>query len=175
MNQLRIIAGIYGGRLINTPGTSTTHPMGDRERGAIFNSLQHDLKDTIVLDAFAGSGAIGLEALSRGARQVTFFENHRKALRTITDNIKKLKATEQTSIIKSPAALKGKFDIIIADPPYDKPQHALLLKLVDHLKSNGIFVLSHDKNTPPPTFKKLLLVSDKTYASARIKIYKQPI
>jgi len=172
MNQLRIIAGIYGGRLINTPRSRVTHPMGDRERGAIFNALAHDLDNVAFLDAFAGSGAIGLEALSRGAKSVTFLENDKKALKTITENIQKLGVSEQTKIIKTATGINSKFNIILADPPYDKPQYALVTKLLRHLKPDGIFVLSHAKNTPPPDFKNLVLVSDKTYAAAHIKIYK---
>ena len=172
MNALRIIAGTYGGRLIKTPSSSSTHPMGDRERGAIMNALQHDLKNATILDAFAGSGAIGLEALSRGASSVTFLENHKKALQTITANIQKLGVTHQTKVIKIPANINDQFDIIIADPPYDTPQYTLIIKLLKHLKPGGIFILSHGESAPPPTFSSLMLISNKTYAAAHIKIYK---
>lgn len=173
MNQLRIISGIYGGRLIKTPGTHATHPMGDRERGAIFNSLQHEIKDKKVLDAFAGSGSIGLEALSRGAEQVTFLEKDRKALKVLTENIETLNVGAQTKVTKNIAGVTGKFDLIFADPPYDKPQYALVTSLVDHLKIGGSFILSHPKNLPPPAPKRLALISDKTYANAEIKIYQK--
>ena len=173
MNSVRIISGIHGGRLIGVPrNRGITHPMGDRERNAIFNALQYDLEGTTVLDAFAGSGAIGLEALSRGASHVIFLENDKKALRTITENIAKLDAVEQTAIAKNVSSINGKFDIVIADPPYSQSQYALVVKLLKHLKSDGIFVLSHPKTMPPPTFKTLTLLSDKTYAAANIKIYK---
>lgn len=171
MNQLRIIAGIYGGRLIKTPGTHATHPMGDRERGAIFNLLQHYIAETEVLDAFAGSGSIGLEALSRGAKTATFLEKDKKALKTLDENIEKLSVKDKTKVTKNIAGIKGKYDIIFADPPYDKPQYALVTSLIDHLKPNGYFVLSHSKSTPPPTPKQLSLISDKNYANATIKIY----
>jgi len=174
MNQLRIISGTFGGRLIKTPNIAATHPMGDRERGAIFNTLQHELKDAVVLDAFAGSGAIGLEALSRGAASATFLENHKKALRTIAQNITKLGVSSQTKIIQAPpTTLIDQFDIVFADPPYDHPQYALILKLLKHLKPSGTFILSHGANSPPPTFKDFALISDKTYASAHIKIYQK--
>jgi 16S rRNA (guanine966-N2)-methyltransferase len=146
--------------------------MGDRERGAIFNALKHDLENATVLDAFAGSGAVGLEALSRGAKSVTFLENDKKALRTIAENIAKLDVVKQATFAKSATGINGKFGIIVADPPYDKSQYALITKLLGHLKPDGIFVLSHSKTTPPPTFSNLTLLSDKTYASANIKIYK---
>jgi len=172
MNSIRIISGVYGGRLIGTPRNRATHPMGDRERGAVFNMLQHDLKDASVLDGFAGSGAMGLEALSRGAGKVTFFESDKKALRTIAENVTKLGVAKQTMIAKNISDISGKFDIVIADPPYDKPQYALIIKLLGHLKPDGIFVLSHTKTAEPPVFKNLTMLSNKTYAGANIKIYK---
>ena len=171
MNQVRIIAGKYGGRLIKTPSGFKTHPMGDRERGAIFNSIQHDVPNTVVLDAFAGSGAVGLEALSRGALHTTFLEKDRDALRILSENIKKLSAQEQSIITKHPNGFTQKFDIIFADPPYDRPQYALIIRLLGFLKPNGIFVLSHPENAQPPKFTNLILLSDKTYAAANIKIY----
>ena len=175
MNAVRIIAGTYGGRLIYTPGTRVTHPMGDRERSAIFNTLQPNLVGATFLDAFAGSGAVGLEAISRGASSVTFLENHKKAIQIITKNIAKLEVTKQSKIARNPSSISGKFDIILADPPYDQPQYALITKLLKHLRSGGIFVLSHSKDTPPPTFPNLILISDKTYANANIKIYQNHI
>lgn len=172
MHQLRIISGSYGGRLIKTPATRATHPMGDRERSAIFNALQNDVMGATVLDAFAGSGAIGLEALSRGAKEATFLENHKKAQTILRENIQKLAISSQTKIITTPSSIKDNFDIILADPPYDKPQYAIITKLLKHLTPSGIFILSHAKNSPPPSFANLALISDKTYASAQIKIYR---
>jgi len=172
VNQLRLISGIFGGRLIRTPSLSGIHPMGDRERGAIFNTLHHDIKDTDVLDAFAGSGAIGLEALSRGAKSATFLETHPKAIRIITENILKLGVTDQAKIVKKPSLISDQFDIIFADPPYAKPQYALIIRILKKLKPGGTFVLSHSADNPPPAFKHLALISDKTYANAHIKIYK---
>lgn len=107
MKQLRIIAGKYGGRLISTPGTHATHPMGDRERSAIFNSVQHDLPGVRVLDAFAGSGSIGLEALSRGAAHVTFLEKDHKARKVLTQNVQTLGVQDQTTITKNALAFGG--------------------------------------------------------------------
>ncbi len=173
MNQLRITSGIYGGRLINTPrNRGITHPMGDRERTAIFNAIQHDLPGTTILDAFAGSGALGIEALSRGATHATFLENDKKAYKTITENLKKLNL-RSTQLYKTPTALNQKFDIILADPPYENPQYALIIKLLTHLKPSGLLILSHPKTLDPPTLPNLTLLSNKTYAAATIKIYQK--
>ena len=83
--RIRIIAGRYGGRFIQAPPGNTTHPMGERVRSAMFNSLGEIVEGARVLDAFAGSGAVGLEALSRGAASVTFVERDRVAQRVLTE------------------------------------------------------------------------------------------
>ena len=75
-SQLRIISGELGGRLIDAPNTPATHPMGDRERQAIFNQIRAEVPGAKALDAFAGSGALGIEALSLGAASVDFLENN---------------------------------------------------------------------------------------------------
>lgn len=168
--QLRIISGEYGGRLIDTPGTDVTRPMGDRERMAIFNRLRDELPGAVVLDAFAGSGAIGIEALSLGAKSVDFMEKNPQAIRTIKNNLAKLGLTEQGKITKRPAAT---YDLIFADPPYDNPQYALVESLVDSLRLGGFFVLSHPANLEPPKFASLSLLSDKKYAAACIKIFQK--
>ena len=77
--NVRIISGKYGGRIIKAPDTARTHPMGERIRNALFNSIGSEVDDAKVLDVFAGTGAVGLEALSRGARSVTFVEKDRVA------------------------------------------------------------------------------------------------
>jgi 16S rRNA G966 N2-methylase RsmD len=81
---VRIIAGKYGSRKIEAPDNSRTHPMGERVRNAMFNSIGAEIDGKDVLDAFAGTGAIGLEALSRGARTITFVERDKIALKILT-------------------------------------------------------------------------------------------
>ena len=169
-SQLRIISGELGGRLIDAPNTPATHPMGDRERQAIFNQIRAEVPGAKALDAFAGSGALGIEALSLGAASVDFLENNPKAIRTINDNIAKLNLGTKTQVIRTP---KAHYDLIFANPPYDKPQYKLVEELVAHLSSNGIFVLSHPNLPQPPDFVGLALISDRNYAAACIKIYRK--
>ena len=169
-NQIRIISGKFGGRLIDTPKTSKTHPMGDRERSAIFNRLRTEIAGKVILDAFAGSGAIGLEALSLGAESVDFLENNHKATKTIHDNIDKFKLGEKGKIIRK---VQREYDIIFADPPYDDPQYAYIEELLKNLKHGGIFVLSHPETPAPIDFRGLSLFSDKKYAAAHIKMYQK--
>lgn len=169
-NQIRIISGKLGGRLIDTPKTDKTHPMGDRERSAIFNRLRGEISGRIVLDAFAGSGAIGIEALSLGAEEVDFLENNRKAANAIHTNLAKLKLESQGKIVRK---LRDEYDIIFADPPYEKPQYEYIEEILKHLKHGGIFVLSHPESPAPWEFRGLSLFSDKSYAAAHIKMYQK--
>lgn len=169
-NQIRIISGKLGGRLIDTPKTDKTHPMGDRERSAIFNRLRGEIADKVILDAFAGSGALGLEALSLGAAEVDFLENNRKAAKTIHDNIAKFKLDDKGKLVRK---LRDEYDIIFADPPYDKPQYEYIEEILKSLKHGGIFVLSHPESPAPWEFRGLSLFSDKSYAAAHIKMYQK--
>ena len=169
-SQIRIISGKLGGRLIDTPKTDKTHPMGDRERSAIFNRLRGEIADKVILDAFAGSGAIGLEALSLGAAEVDFLENNRKAAKTIHDNIAKFKLEDKAKLVRK---IRDEYDIIFADPPYDNPQYAYIEEILKSLKHGGIFVLSHPESPAPWEFRGLSLFSDKSYAAARIKMYQK--
>ena len=169
-NQIRIISGKLGGRLIDTPKTDKTHPMGDRERAAIFNRLRGDIAGKDVLDAFAGSGAIGLEALSLGANSVDFLENNQQAAKTIKANVAKFKLEAQGKIVRK---LQKEYDIIFADPPYDNPQYEYVEEILKSLKHGGIFVLSHPESPAPWEFRGLSLFSDKSYAAAHIKMYQK--
>jgi 16S rRNA (guanine966-N2)-methyltransferase len=121
---MRIIAGRWRGRPLDAPRGRTTRPTSDRVREAWMSALQFELPDSRVLDLFAGSGALGLEALSRGAAHVTFVENGAPALRALAANIERLGAGAATTVIRRDAidfaaALEpAAFDIAFADPPY---------------------------------------------------------
>ena len=169
-SRIRIISGTHGGREIDTPKTKATHPMGERERAAIFNSIRAEIYGRRILDAFAGSGAIGIEALSLGASRVDFMEKHPKAIKTIQRNLEKLQLDDRASIVRAP---DGDYSIIFADPPYDNPQYDVVASLIAHLVPGGFFVLSHPEVPDPPQFAYLELISDKKYAAARIKIYRK--
>lgn len=164
--QIRIISGEFGGRLIDTPDNTATQPMGDRERMAIFNRLREEIAGKKVADVFAGSGALGLEALSLGASEVIFVEKDPKATQCIKQNLQKLGRFARVQ-----KKLEEECDIIFMDPPYDNPQYELCAEIAKHLKSDGYLVLSHPANPEPPVFDGLELVSDKKYAAAHIKIY----
>ncbi len=143
--KLRVISGSLGGRLINSPPGNKTHPMSEKMRGAIFNILGN-IEGLDVLDAYSGSGAIALEAISRKAKSVIAIETDKKAIETIRNNISSLdvpvKATQANISTWIDNNLNQQFDIIIADPPYEKINLKHLNKLSLVLRMGGILVLS---------------------------------
>ncbi|HEU0055171.1 MAG TPA: 16S rRNA (guanine(966)-N(2))-methyltransferase RsmD [Longimicrobium sp.] len=121
---MRIVAGEWGGRRLQAPPGRGTRPTTDRVREAWMSAVAPRLPDARVLDLFAGSGALGLEALSRGAAHATFVEHDAKALAALRANVAALGAEERTRIVRTDA-LKfaagveaGAFDVAFADPPY---------------------------------------------------------
>ena len=173
--RVRIIAGEFGGRFIQTPPGSTTHPMGERVRSAMFNSLGETVRGARVLDAFAGSGAIGLEALSRGAELVVFVERDRVAQRVIAKNITSLGVDEKSIVIKTTisnwmetADVTGEFDIIFADPPYHNPQFSTVSRLMGLLKPGGTMILSHPGIGEVPIQDKTVVVDSRSYGEAHL-------
>lgn len=173
--RVRIIAGEFGGRFIQAPPGSTTHPMGERVRSAMFNSLGETVRGARVLDAFAGSGAIGLEALSRGAESVVFVERNRVAQRVIAKNITSLGVDEKSIVIKTTisnwletADVTGEFDIIFADPPYHNPQFSTASRLMGLLKPGGTMILSHPGIGEVPIQDKTVVVDSRSYGEAHL-------
>ena len=169
MDTVSITGGIYRGRKITTPG-GMTHPMGSRERLALFNMLTGKIEDSLVLDAFAGSGALGIEALSRGAKSVIFVDKSAKSTEVIKKNLLGLGISDKTKVIKGSAKeISGEFDIILADPPYDNFDLTEVEPLVKTLKTGGIMVLSHPKEAPK--IDNLTLVKSHQYAAAHLSVY----
>ena len=119
---MRIISGIYGGRTLISPKDDSVRPTSDKVRGAMFNMIgsRMTMDGARVLDGFCGSGALGIEALSRGAAHCTFVD---KAVRLCEENIEKLGASAQSRIVKSDVTRMGAdapFDLILIDPPYEQ-------------------------------------------------------
>jgi len=171
---LRIVAGQFQGRVIKAPAGNLTHPMSEKIRGAIFNALG-DIEGLAVLDAFTGSGAIAIEASSRGASSIIAIDKSLDAVKCAISNIKDLginniKVTRANVSSWSDNNLDMKFDVIICDPPYDKVQLDTIKKLEKHLKDKGVFVLS----LPPSAIysSNFLKVSEKDYNDAKVYFYK---
>ena len=161
MPELRILSGKYKGTKLASPDLKTTHPMGSREKLALFNMLSPYLEGAKVLDYFAGSGALGLEALSRGATSVDFIENNPKARQTIKRNCQVLEIVANFTTNKD-------YDVIISDPPYDNYQVPDYAKL---LKSGGILALSHPSNFDPKTIVGLTFLKTNRYAACNISLF----
>ena len=153
-NTMRIIAGRLGRRRLRAPKGLLTRPTSDRTREAIFNLVESrlSLDGAVVLDLFAGTGALGLEALSRGAAAVTFVEKQAGVLKFTRLNADDLGVADLCWFLRTDAVTyleryKGPpFDVIFADPPYDLDTLSRLPDLaVPHLSPDGLFILEHDK------------------------------
>lgn len=166
---MHIIAGSHKNRLLKTPKGSATRPTSSRLRETLFNICQGCVEGATFLDLFAGSGAMGLEALSRGASHATFVDDSRSATRCIATNLKTLDLEAQSTLlcadvflaIETLARKKMQFDLIYIDPPYDLSRHPsvessyslrllLLLDKLPLMKEGGLlfiedtYVLSHE-------------------------------
>jgi 16S rRNA (guanine966-N2)-methyltransferase len=149
--MIRLTGGIFRGRVIQTPSQFQTRPTQARLRQAWFNSLQSHIPEAKVLDLFAGSGALGFEALSRGAHHVTFVEQSKSALSFIKRNAKDLKVESQIRILGgsvdsviSTLKKEGPFQIVLADPPYEEGWEMKLLNYFpweEILAAGGYFCL----------------------------------
>lgn len=177
--RLRIIAGEFGGRFIAAPPGKSTHPMSERARGAIFNSLGERVSGARVLDAFAGSGAVGLEALSREAKHITFVEKNRVAGKIIKENCASLQADDSTDVIITTVnnwletADPGEFDLIFADPPYHNLQLSTVKKLMGLLKVGGTMVLSHTGKGGVPEQTGIVVVDNRSYSNMHASFYRR--
>jgi len=159
---MRITSGIYKGRVLKTPKVEATRPTSGLVRETLFNILAHDIPEARVLDLFAGSGSVGLEALSRGAKHATFVEKARPALACLRENIATLGVAEETAVLPYPvervltelSRADESFDIIFLDPPFaDVEAYARTLAAVsenDLLAPDGILVAQHDARLPLP-------------------------
>lgn len=141
--KLRIISGIFKGRLINVPVSDQIRPTTDRVRETLFNLLNNkiDFKGIKVLDLYSGSGSLGLECISRGAETVTFVEKNFKIYKNLLANINSLDAENHTIVIRADARdftkkkSDVKYDLIIADPPFFKFD---IYEVVENVKNNNL-------------------------------------
>lgn len=223
--NLRVLAGEFKGRKIASPNDSRTHPMGAREKLALFNMVT--VEDRAVLDLYAGTGALGIEALSRGAKEVVFVEKTPAVAKIIRENLQILgvsddrgngklvavknsekgyslgikiareaiqSALEETNprsgvvagsapkvqvfsescqkFCENPAFL-GVFSVILADPPYNQANPAELARAADLLQKEGVLALSTPAKDEAWELSGLSLEKSRTYAGARISIYRK--
>jgi 16S rRNA (guanine966-N2)-methyltransferase len=152
--------------------------MSDKVRGGLFGVLG-DIKGLTVLDPFAGSGALSIEAISRGAKHATAVEVDKRAHAIIIENITSLDIDSRIKAIRAFAGAWSTrhqdqmFDLILTDPPFDKPPYRDLDSLPRHLNDNGVLVLCWPGNQKPFTFKDLKTVQTKNYGDAQLVFYKK--
>ncbi len=159
MRSLRIIAGSLKGRRLKAPDWEGLRPTSEKLRETLFNILAPRIAGARVLDAYAGTGAVGIEALSRGASRVTFVESDRRAQVLVAQNLAHCGVADGYAIIRArlDRACKsfgaGEFDVVFMDPPYAEPADrvAAALACAAHaVAEGGVVIVEHSRKQPPP-------------------------
>ena len=181
---MRIISGIAKGKKIILPINKKTRPLKDMVRESIFNILKHsdllklELEKCNILDLFSGVGSFGLEAISRGAKKVVFFENYKPAVNLLSKNIDILSFKNKTEIcnkniyaVNCFKDLKNKFNIVFLDPPFKEKNINLILENLSKSKlfnSETLIIIHRHKKTLDSLDKKLKIKKEKIYGSSKI-------
>jgi 16S rRNA (guanine966-N2)-methyltransferase len=175
---MRIIAGTLGGRIFDSPGGHRTHPMASKNIGALFNALG-DVHGLTVLDAFAGSGALSFEAISRGASNVVAIDIDKEAYETIVANVAKLGIETGIMVLRKNVGgwtrnnQHKTFDLVLADPPYNDIRPDLLQKLSQQTKPGGLFVVSWPSSEPIRPFEGVEHIDTKRFGNAQLVFYRK--
>jgi 16S rRNA (guanine(966)-N(2))-methyltransferase RsmD len=181
--SLRVISGEARGRRLAQFKGQKIRPASDKVRGAIFNILGSTFEGSEVLDLFAGTGALGIEALSRGAKRVVFIENSPAALRVLQENLELCRCGEKAELVMAPVerglkllVKKGeRFDHIFLDPPYGKGLVEKSLKMLsggEILKEDGIVTLKHsDRELPLERYGSLILSDQREYGRQHVSFF----
>ena len=184
---MRIIGGIYRGKKITLPEDKKTRPLKDIVKESIFNLIEHsnkfkiEIKNSLVLDLFAGSGSFGLECISRGAKKVVFIENYSKILNILKRNINSINATKNTNIIEKNCfdyllennQFQNKFNLIFLDPPYKEEKINVLIDKIkenEFLKDDGIIIVHRHKKNNLIISKKIDILDERIYGISKITI-----
>ena len=179
---MRIISGNFKGRKLLTPNDIKTRPLKDLTKESIFNIIKHsnkfnvEIKNSVVLDLFAGVGSFGIECLSNEAKYVTFVENYNGVLPILKKNLSNLKLDKKYEIIEQNIftglkLTKINYDIIFLDPPYkDKNISELIDKIfeINLLSENGIIITHRNKNVKEKYSKNFRILEEKTYGISKI-------
>lgn len=183
---MRIVGGAFRGKTLISPKGLTTRPTSDRAREAVFNILNHAkwrkrplFEDSAVLDAFAGTGALGLEALSRGAAHAVFIERERAALRSCRDNIEALGVAPRSFVLRGDAAAPpprpaqvARRDLVFLDPPYGKDLGAKALAALaarDWLEAGAVCVMEMAKKQQEATPAGFVMHDERAYGVALVR------
>lgn len=178
LGSLRIIGGQWRGRKLSFPVVEGLRPTGDRIRETLFNWLAPEIEGAHCLDLFAGSGALGLEALSRGAASCTFIENNRQAANTIRSHLQTLQcnsgAVVEASALDWLPNSADRFDIIFLDPPFAADLYQAAIQLIEQqslLKAGGKLYLEFDIKQPATKPTSLALLRDKKAGNTAYQLW----
>ena len=180
---MKVISGILKGRNIEGYNIDGTRPTMDRVKESLFATIQNNLKDSIVLDLFAGSGNLGIEAISNGAKLCYFIDNNKEVIKVLNKNISNLNIKSNSKVILSDwkkslnefANQNLKFDLIFVDPPYDYNVYEKILDKVSNLNllnENGLIILEHSNLKFKEKYNNLTLYKEKKYGNKSVNIYK---
>ena len=181
---MRVISGFLKGRNIKGYDIDGTRHTMDRVKESMFAMIQDNLKDSICLDLFCGSGNLGIEAISNGSKLCYFIDNNIKAIKVVEENIKNLNIKNNTKVLNYDykKSLKYfnenniKFDLIFVDPPYDYHIIEKIIKYVDEynlLNDNGLLILEFEKENLEEIYGNLKLIKSKKYSWKYVYIYKK--
>ncbi len=178
---MRIVGGSFSGRVLRAPGGAATRPTSEKVREALFNILG-SVEGDRVLDLFAGSGGLGIEALSRGAAHATFVDAARPALIAIRGNLRELGLEDRATILGGDAVTapakqppSAPWRIVFVDPPYrsDLATRAVLALPAEHLTADAVIVIEHDRrNAPPEALGSLIRTDLRRYGDTLISFYR---
>jgi len=182
VGSIRIIAGRFRGRTLRVPNVPGLRPTGSRVREALFNILGQDLTGRAVLDLYAGTGALGFEAASRGASRVVFVEADRGLALGLRRSAETLGVTGVARVVAgrvedvlTAGSVSGTFDVILADPPYGAVDAAWLAERIDRgrlLRRDGVLVVEGPREPgPAPGVEPLSLVRSKRYGGTTLSFF----
>ena len=175
---MRIVGGKYRGRVLAEVNIDGVRPTSDMARESLFNILQLKIFGADFLDLFCGTGAIGIEALSRGANKVVFNDASRQSINILKKNLEKLKVDEPYTIKNMDAlillkSIGEKFDIVYIDPPYKSDiKESAVTQAKDVIKENGLIILE-DENTFDKQIEGLKIVDERKYGRVRLTFFKK--
>lgn len=179
---MKIISGTLKGRNLEGYNIEGTRPTMDRVKESLFGMIQDYIKDSTVLDLFAGSGNLGVEAISNGAKIAYFIDNNPEAIKVLNKNIANLGIKSKSRVILSDwkkslntfATQNIKFDLIFIDPPYAYDVYEKILNKVSTLNllsNDGLIIMEHSNLHLPTTYENLTLYKERNYGNKSINIY----
>lgn len=178
---MRVISGLYKGRVIDGFDIDGTRPTQDRVKESLFGSIQDYIEDAIVLDLFSGSGNLGIEALSNGAKECYFVDNNKEAIKVINSNLSKIGITSNVINKDYRDALEYfksnniKFDLVFLDPPYkdDYIDCSIKYLLDNNLLNDNSIIVSEFENNIKQDYEELKIKKEKKFGYKKIVIFKK--